>query len=137
MSNVNNLHSLLAGKWMITDEYASSLTPYLISILTKGTFPIPENLTKGEAYCFLNSSGEFIGESSTDEEPRIAVLNVKGPILKYSQMCGPMGTIDMEAKMEEWKTQNNIFLYPFRKCSNLHCKPFKNCCFGNRITLVS
>lgn len=107
-NNVNNLHSLLAGKWMITNEFASSLTPYLISILTKGDFSFSNTLESGTPYCFVNTEGNVSSEDSGIEDKQIAILNIKGPILQYSQNCGPMGTKDMMVKMEEWKPQENI-----------------------------
>ncbi|WP_271730000.1 S49 family peptidase [Aquimarina algiphila] len=107
-NNINNLHSLLGGKWMITDEFANSLTPYLISILTKGELSFSGDFQNETPFFFLSRSGNITSDSSSSEEQQIAFLNIKGPILKYSQPCGPMGTRDMMSMMEKWKTQDHI-----------------------------
>ncbi|WP_281991239.1 S49 family peptidase [Aquimarina aggregata] len=107
-NNVNNLHSLLGGKWMITDDFASSLTPFLVNILTRGEISFSNDLQNGSTICFMDIGGNISSDVSDTQEKRIAILNIKGPILKYSQSCGPMGTKDMMHQMEQWKINDSI-----------------------------
>lgn len=86
---------------MITDEFATSLTPYLLSILSKGELPKTE-VSTSQVYAFITQSG-MIEEGTEQEDEYVAILSVKGPILKYSQFCGPRGTRSMMNLMEEWK----------------------------------
>lgn len=111
-SNVSNLHSLLSGKWLITDEFANSLSPYLFNILSKGE--LPEQTSTQSTFCFMNSSMEIYEEedyNNTQEEEQqqvVAIINMKGAIMKYSQWCGPAGTREMRSMMERWKSDDNV-----------------------------
>lgn len=106
MSNVNNLHSLFQSKWMITDEFANSLYPYLINILSKGSLDIKSTI-ESECFMYAFANGSQASENSSLEKS-VAILPIKGPILKYSQECGPTGTKDMMKKMDVWKYEDHI-----------------------------
>lgn len=98
---------------MITDEFANSLYPYLANILTNGSIPEKLNTSKSSVY-FLNSSQGIFDEDeyeNVEEEEKqqvVAVLPIKGPILKYSQFCGPIGTKTLQSRLERWKGDDNI-----------------------------
>ena len=107
MSNIANLHSLLGGHWLITDEFANSLYPYIVNILSKGG-NLESKKPKSEI-CFVNSSQAIFNEEeyyeiqSESTDIFVAILPIKTPILKYSQDCGPVGTQSMCLSMEKWK----------------------------------
>ncbi len=106
-NNVNNLHSLLGGKWMITDEFANSLAPYLIGILQKGELP-KADITSPVAFNYITANG-IASEAPEEEDIKyVAVLSIKGPILKYSQLCGPSGTKAMMSRMNKWSKDDSI-----------------------------
>ncbi|TSE03389.1 S49 family peptidase [Aquimarina algiphila] len=106
-NNINNLHSLLGGKWMIDDQFANSLAPYLISILQKGKLPKADT-TKPVAFNYITANG-IVSEVPEEEDKKyVAVLSIKGPILKYSQFCGPTGTKAMMSRMDKWSKDDSI-----------------------------
>lgn len=112
MTNISNLHSLLGGKWMITDEAANSLYPFLLNILTKGE--LPEKSASTSSIIYMNLSQEIFDEddyNEIEEEEReqvVAILPIKGPILKYSQWCGPTGTKSLQSRLERLKADENV-----------------------------
>lgn len=105
-NNLGNLYSLLAGKWMIEDQFANSLAPYLINILKKGDLP-ESNKTKPTGFVYMSTDGIVSEETDTDQK-YVAVLSIKGPILKYSQFCGPQGTKSMMNILEKWSDDQNV-----------------------------
>lgn len=107
MSNVNNIHSILNGKWMIQDQFSVSLYPYLLNMLTKGELPKSDN-TPFVFYASVNGSVFSEDENNDTEEGKVAILSLKGPVMKYSQVCGPMGTKAMKSRMQQWENDNTI-----------------------------
>ncbi|CAL2105496.1 Peptidase_S49 domain-containing protein [Tenacibaculum sp. 190524A02b] len=99
---------------MITDESANSLYPYLLNILNKGDLPQVENSQKVSSFYYMNISADIFDEETydnTEEEQKeqvVAILPIKGPILKYSQFCGPQGTKALQSKLEKLKADDNV-----------------------------
>lgn len=97
---------------MITDESANSLYPYLVNILKKGDLP-KKNTSTVSAY-FINASQDIFDQEdyeNIEEEQKeqvVAILPIKGPILKYSQWCGPTGTKTLQARLDKFKADENV-----------------------------
>ncbi len=91
--SVANLHSLLAGQWMIDKSSAMALQPYLLSILTGKEVPAMEN-AYALHYASADENGSFL-KSKNKSEQSVAIVSIKSPILKYSQSCGPKGTKEL------------------------------------------
>ena len=112
---VSNLHSIFSGKWMITDDYTNAHLPLLLNILQRGNLPEKVNSTK--SFYFLDRQGNYYdeddealltGDSSVEEDlKKIGVINMKSPIMKYSQWCTE-GTKAMMAKMKDWEKDSSI-----------------------------
>ena len=93
--SVQNLHSLLAGKWFIHEEHGKALLPSLHAIMN-GSISMesdPAEIPDGDVAMSskrIISSSSFAGESNNDEF--VFVISLKDPIYKYNQECGPRGT---------------------------------------------
>lgn len=111
--SVKNLHSLINGRWFIHESYGHSLLPSLFSVL-EGKFVLSES-TKIEPYVFaahknnktalqdISASNGILDSSSQ----YVAVLNLKDPIYKYNQECGPRGTKTKMAIMSQFANDPN------------------------------
>lgn len=98
--SVNNLHSLLNGHYFIHEAYGKALVPSLFAILNgKGTnittdkkeVPAPLTVTRGGGN--KAASGTNTGGGQNEY---VLIIDLKDPIYKYNQECGPQGT---QAKM--------------------------------------
>ena len=104
-----NTLSLLNSPWMITDSGANSLLPFLSNILS-GSLAEEKETVFSVVYADCGEDGEEydITESVPEDSKYICVLNIKTPIYKYDQFCGPMGTRSMKSILEEWEANDNI-----------------------------
>jgi len=98
--------------WAIAPDYAQSYLPLLAQLLKGETASFE---TDNAAERLKNKS--YIVKSSFDEDDEyeedyditpedapagaIAVLNLKGPIVKNSQFCGPRGTVELAAELKK------------------------------------
>ncbi len=89
----SNLMSLISGKWLVSDAYYQMLLPFLSNIL-EGKKPV-ENSKPNEVAFFLTANS-IVAASNFDQqengEQYVARLDIKTPIFKYDQPCGPRGT---------------------------------------------
>ncbi|VDH16877.1 Protease 4 [Algoriella xinjiangensis] len=112
-TGITNLYSLLSSKWLITDNSANELMPSLLRIIN-GDDPIKVENAKPFFYSTVKKEFYFDDLDEDDDEEfeiqpgSIAILPIKGAILKYSQWCGPMGTKTMGTYLDEWKKSENI-----------------------------
>jgi protease-4 len=107
---MNLAHIGLHEPWAILPEYAQSYYPGLIA-LHKGEKFMDADYS---ALRQLNKS-YFISEEDIDDEEfdletnqdlseapegSVAVVRLNGPVMKYSQFCGPRGTLDIAAEIK-------------------------------------
>lgn len=115
---IQNLHSLLSSKWLITDAFANGLFPDLARLL-QGSDPLEVKVQLPYYYSTINESFYYYNdeEDSYYDDDRqevdtlsqsIAILPIKGPILKYSQFCGPVGTKEMSSYLDMWEKRDDI-----------------------------
>ncbi|MRX40589.1 hypothetical protein GJU43_14975 [Flavobacterium sp. LC2016-23] len=93
--SINNLHSLLNGRWFIHESYGHSLLPSLNSILKGNSLKIEKDDKKPEAFVIQFGKQPVAASSfgNTDNNnDYVLVMDLKNPIYKYSQECGPQGT---------------------------------------------
>ncbi len=111
--SVKNLHSLINGRWFIHESYGHSLLPSLFSILEgKAIFP---DASKKEPEVFISIKSNKAGLVSAAEynsggdssSQFVAVVNLKDPIYKYNQECGPSGTKTKMAIMSRFEKDPN------------------------------
>lgn len=97
---VNNLHSLLSGKWFIEPSLVSSMFPLLQSVIA-GTItastPIANQIITNTGAVVLGSK-DTPNPSAADKY--VAVVGLKNPIYKYNQECGPRGTKHAQAVVQ-------------------------------------
>ncbi|NKI28250.1 hypothetical protein HCG49_16980 [Arenibacter sp. 6A1] len=108
--SINNLHSLLNGRWFIDEHYGQSLLPTLFTLLN-GNQPLavpsnkqPEAFVASATFGVVNASS-FDASSNTDSY--VAIIPLKDPITKYSQECGPRGTKAKQRTMESFRRDPN------------------------------
>lgn len=115
-TNIQNLHSLLSSKWLISDNSANGLMPDLARLLN-GLDPVeiksenPYFYSRIEKEFYFDDDEDLEGDEVEDFATRkntIAILPIKSTIFKYSQFCGPMGTREMSAYLDRWENDETI-----------------------------
>jgi len=104
--SINNLHSLLNGRWFIHESYGHSLLPSLNSILKGNSLKIEKEDKKPEAFVIPVGKSPIIASAfsnSDDNNDYVLVIDLKNPIYKYSQECGPQGTKSKMNIMDRYK----------------------------------
>jgi len=102
--SVKNLHSLINGRWFIDKPYGHSLLPSLFSILEGKNLSVkseerePEVFISSKKLELVAASGF---DSGSNDSEYVAIINLKDPIYKYNQECGPSGT---KSKMQGMKS---------------------------------
>ena len=107
--SINNLHSLLGGKWFIEKAYASSLMPYLTPIINGNSLNITSKESKEHSKVSISGSNISDSNENTDsnDESYVLIVSLKNPIYKYNQDCGPRGTKYKQSLMASYKSDPN------------------------------
>jgi protease-4 len=108
--SLNNLHSLITGRWFIDKAYSQALLPSLYAVLNgKRTFSTPDKPTP-ESFIF-SANKSLVSASSFDNETNkdnyVLVVSLKNPIYKYNQECGPGGTKSKQQIMSRYESDPN------------------------------
>lgn len=105
MSKVNILRNIISGVWAIETSYAQAYFPAIYNILNNADSVLPV-ITEPQ-FQLINSSHHVNTRSSLDStnEKSIAIINIKGAIVKYDVECGETGT-ETYANMIENALQN-------------------------------
>lgn len=93
--SISNLHSLLNGRWFIHEPYGLSLLPSLNSILKGNSIKIEKEDKKPESFVIQLGKTPVAASAfsnSDNNNDYVLVMDLKNPIYKYSQECGPQGT---------------------------------------------
>ncbi|PIF33004.1 protease-4 [Flavobacterium sp. 9] len=104
--SINNLHSLLNGRWFIHEPYGHSLLPSLNSILKGNSIKIEKEDKKPEAFVIPLGKSPVVASTfsnSDNNNDYVLVIDLKNPIYKYSQECGPQGTKSKMSVMDRYK----------------------------------
>lgn len=104
--SVKNLHSLINGRWFIDKPYGHSLLPSLFSILEGKDISVKSGEREPDIFISLKKSNSALVaaskfDSGNNDSEYVAVINLKDPIYKYNQECGPSGT---KSKMQGMKS---------------------------------
>ena len=107
--NLNNLHSLVGGRWFINESYGHTLLPSLYSILSgkmpasnKEDFISEEFIVQGS----VSVSAQTFN-NQTNKDGYVLVVSLKNPIFKYNQECGPNGTKTKQQIMARHESDPN------------------------------
>lgn len=103
--NLSNLYSLLNTPFYIEQQYGASQLPLLLNLITstkEGKIDASEK--KEPKSSFIYSDEGSTGSSSQ----KVAILNIKQPIVKHSQFCGPEGTKSMMNRLRTIENDNDI-----------------------------
>jgi len=111
-----NIFSLLNGKWFIHQQYGRSLLPSAFNIISgNGAFLLPDNQDAKEESVILKSgkkSSHQKSAASFDEggntQDYVLVIDLKNPIYKYNQECGPRGTKHKMGIMARYENDPNL-----------------------------
>lgn len=106
--SVANLHSLLSTNWFINQNYAQSLLPSLMGVLSGTTFT--EASPQPEAF-IMKSNGALMDNedfsAANNKESYVLLISLKNPIYKYDQYCGPEGTKSKQAIIASTESDPN------------------------------
>jgi protease-4 len=97
---IANLHSLLNRGWYIEQRYAEAQLPLLFNILNGASVTTPE--AKKPILKETNSN------NTTTSDKKVVVMDIKDPIYKYDQECGPYGTQTRMAMLDALKNNNDV-----------------------------
>lgn len=103
--SVKNLHSLINGRWFIHKPYGHSLLPSLFSIIEGKDLSVKLEDREPDVFISVKKSKTTLIAASSfnsgeNQSEYVAVINLKDPIYKYNQECGPSGT---KSKMNQMK----------------------------------
>jgi protease-4 len=95
--SVQNIHSLINGKWFIHEQYGKALLPSLFSIIEGKSLGSGVDPKLKNTDVFISVQGKHsLKAASFDQgnnnDTYVAVIGLKDPIYKYNQECGPAGT---------------------------------------------
>ena len=108
MAQIANLHSILSGKWFLHPETQNALLPYLNAILNHTPLP---SMEQSENHYYDIAANTYNVEGQQSAEPKegvVAVIDLKNPILKYDQECGPKGTQSTMSIMRTMESDSRI-----------------------------
>lgn len=103
--SISNLHSILNKPWYIEQSYGTSHLPLIFNILEGRQFatekPTENKLVELTAVKGLTSS-------ASSQAQNVAILNIKNPIVKHNQFCGPQGTKSMMRELNSLKNDDSV-----------------------------
>lgn len=104
-----NLYSILSSPWLINDQAEKALMPILINILNKGEIKqIEKQKLNLEFYSLSQRRAKSMKiDKDLPDNSVVAVLPIKGVILKYSDAC-TTGTKEYTEILENWKNNKAI-----------------------------
>jgi len=110
--NVKNLHSLINGRWFIYEPYGHSLLPSLHTILGGNSVPLKLEDREPDLYISTKSSNKAnvvaaYNDGHKSNDNYVAIINLKDPIYKYNQECGPRGTKSKMLSMQNFENDPN------------------------------
>lgn len=104
---IDNLHSLLSGKWYMEPSVINGMLPLLQSVLAGTDFKVSEKykpaivLRNGTVtLATYDRWGDLVLPKAN--EPYVMVNPIKSTIYKYNQACGPTGTKDHQKVLQEY-----------------------------------
>ncbi len=97
--SVANLHSLFNRPWYIEQNYAQGYLPLIFGMLVGNHMGANDTEKEKPSLISYHSSK---GNSNT-ANVKVAILEIKNPIVKHDQMCGPQGTKGMMRELDALK----------------------------------
>ena len=107
--NYRLLSDIINSAWLIDKERSMSYAPLLMALLNNGgPDPAPENedhstqreLNRSYVYSKTNTVSYWDFSDTNIPDGSIAIIPLRGEIMKYSQMCGPRGTLEKVADIK-------------------------------------
>lgn len=106
---IGNLHTLLNRPWYIHGDSADALLPALFSIMEGNA--ITAEIKNPNTYMGLTTSGDMIAADESgvisSQDQYVLVYNIKSPIYKYDQPCGPSGTRTLMSLLDTAEIDDN------------------------------
>lgn len=106
--SINNLHSLINGKWFIHEPYGKTLLPSLFSILEGRSIDKVSEENRPEYHFVTGKKLAIVSgasyNSSNSQNDYVAIISLKDPIYKYDQECGPRGTKSKLQRMASYES---------------------------------
>lgn len=125
---MNLLHEIIASPWFIEKQYADDHFHLVLRLMKGDLFFDPttnnskDEEMRGQAQlAILNNKKPFtIGaydvfyHADKITEPSVFILNITGPITKYSMMCGPSGMAAKAEWIQKADMHPNIFAHAIK-----------------------
>jgi signal peptide peptidase SppA len=106
------LATLLQQPFCISEEFKNAMLPVVGSILLGNADHVSDYSAERSANTprFLCDDGSSVTSWNTDDatEGSVMVLNLKGTMLKDSQMFGPIGTVEIASLLNDAEDNDNI-----------------------------
>lgn len=102
MPMYNLASKILTTPWMIHSASVEAMLPQIVSILNGTAVNFP-NQVKSKSYLVPSSS-----ISGSVVEGKVAVVEIKGVIMKADQNCGPLGTQSINAVIKNYANDSSV-----------------------------
>lgn len=113
MTSIQLISAILRGKWLVEPNFAITQGSIIASILNRQTEI--EEQEPDELSAFAISAQDITGVKYSwyrgfDKAPpkSVAVISVKGPLMKEDQFCGPAGMASVGQIVKEAENHHNI-----------------------------
>lgn len=102
------VHAILYEPWAISAEHALTLAPYISNVLDANmaferTDPVLPYATSQAVSAVAGAS-----VNGVREQKRVQVITITGAITKYSQACGPDGSMQMKSYLDAALADNSV-----------------------------
>lgn len=113
MKHSRLLAAILNSPWAINPAYAEGFYPGVYSLLAGQSFPFELEQSAPELQISYEPVGAAAPAAKTTttgqhQQQVVAIMPIKGPIMKYSQMCGPVGTEFLRRELARYEANPNI-----------------------------
>ena len=113
MQSIRLISSILRGKWLVEPNFALSQGSLIASILNNNIQTEQQDAGKLSAFAVSASDISGVKYSWIDgfglaPKNAIAVVSVKGPLMKADQFCGPLGMETIGSIIKEADNHKNI-----------------------------
>ena len=95
---INLARNIITTPWMIHSPSVEAMLPQIVSILNGNAVNLPTQV-KSEYYTTYNNS---------NTSKRVAVVEIKGVIMKADQDCGPRGTQSINSIIKDYANNDSV-----------------------------
>lgn len=109
MKNFTLLSNILSKPWLIEESFLQSSLPLVMNMLkTNGEQDELGTLSKASCMYAVDASSTRSKEFNQAPPGSVAIIQMRGPLMKNDQFCGPVGTTTIGTWIQQALTNPNI-----------------------------